>query len=155
MTPAVRPDVYAAELQRERPRQTPEAQFCGHVSRSYFFRRLYGDWFGGFNEIPFSAALLRTPPSGRPSFTPMTRVGVFPCASSRSCFTSWGFQGFPAFRVDLGIAYSLTMTSARADPTDRVDETGSPNICRTSAAGKLDAWSNSGPRACRLAIGGS
>jgi hypothetical protein len=41
----------------------------------------YGAWFVGFSEISFSLALLRMASSVRPSFSPMTRVGVFLAAS--------------------------------------------------------------------------
>lgn len=64
----------------------------------------------GFNEIPVSDAFDWTPPGGRPSFNPITRVGVFCFASSRSCFTSEGVQVLPLFRVDLLIFFQCVYT---------------------------------------------
>ncbi len=67
------------------------------------FFRLYGDWFDGFSEIPLSLAFARTASSVRPSLRPITRVGVFPCASCRRSDTCCGVQGFPVFLVDFDI----------------------------------------------------
>jgi hypothetical protein len=47
-------------------------------------RRLYGDWLVGFSETLSSPALARTESSVRPSFNPITRVGVFALASCLS-----------------------------------------------------------------------
>jgi hypothetical protein len=62
------------------------------MTDDYFARRLYGDWFVGFNEMPASAALDRTASGVRPSLRPMTRVGVFCAARLRSAPTSSDFQ---------------------------------------------------------------
>ena len=58
-------------------------------------RRLYGDWLVGLRETLFSPALARTASSVRPSFNPMTRVGVFAFASCLSCVTASGVQVLP------------------------------------------------------------
>jgi hypothetical protein len=63
-------------------------------------RGLRGERFGGAREIPFSEALVLTAPGVRPSFRPITRVGVLPLARVRSCLTCTGVQGLPVFRVD-------------------------------------------------------
>src|SRR5687768_16251914 len=68
----------------------------------YFFRS-YGDWFVGLRETFSLLARVRTEPSVRPSFRPITLVGVFSRASCRSCRTSADVQGFPEFLVYLGI----------------------------------------------------
>ncbi len=72
-------------------------------SANYFFR-LLGDWFVGFNETPSSLAFERTEFSVRPSFKPITLVGVFSLANSRSCFTSVLVHSLPVFLVYFGIA---------------------------------------------------
>jgi hypothetical protein len=67
------------------------------------YLRLYGDWFVGLSEIPFSEAFARTAVSVRPRCSPITRVGVLPFASWRSCFTSLGVQALPEFLSYLAI----------------------------------------------------
>jgi len=42
---------------------------------------LYGDWFGGFSEIPFSDAFDWTAAGVRSSFNAATLVGVLPLAN--------------------------------------------------------------------------
>jgi hypothetical protein len=64
---------------------------------------LYGDWFGGSSEMRFSDAFAYTPATGRPSFNPITLVGVFPLAISRSRATSRPVQCLPAFLMYFGI----------------------------------------------------
>src|SRR2546423_14105317 len=49
-------------------------------------------------------ALERIAVSVRPSFEPITRVGVLSFANSRSCLMSDGIQGFPVFLVYFGIS---------------------------------------------------
>jgi hypothetical protein len=70
----------------------------------HYFLRVYGDWFGGLRLMFSSDALFATAPAVRPSFSPITRVGVFRAASSSSFEISDGVQGFPELRVDLGMA---------------------------------------------------
>jgi hypothetical protein len=57
----------------------------------YLPRRLYGLWLVGFSETPVSPAFDLTADSVRPSFSPMTRVGVFASPSFRvpasECFS--------------------------------------------------------------------
>jgi hypothetical protein len=50
--------------------------------------------------MPSSLAFARTASSVRPSFNPITRVGVFSFASCRSCLTSSAVHGLPVFLVD-------------------------------------------------------
>ena len=69
------------------------------LSRPYLFR-LYGDWFVGLSEIPFSLAFVRTASSVRPSFSPITRVGVFSRANCRRSDTCCRVHAFPVFLVD-------------------------------------------------------
>ena len=86
---------------------SPSKDGLGLPDQNYVL--LYGDWFVGFKEIPSCAAFVRTPPSGRPSFKPITRVGVFPAASSLSCCTSEGVQRLPALRVDFDTGLLLSV----------------------------------------------
>src|SRR5215468_1903541 len=59
----------------------------------------------------FSDAFVLIADGVRPSFKPITRVGVLPVASSRSLDTSLGFQGFPEFRLYFAICvYSCLST---------------------------------------------
>jgi hypothetical protein len=68
----------------------------------YLLRRpLFGDWLVGFRETFCRPACDWIELSVRFSFRPMTRVGVLPLASSRSCFLSAGVQGLPVLLVDL------------------------------------------------------
>ena len=53
-------------------------------SEIYFLLPLLGDWFVGLSDIRFSTAFDRTEFTVRPSFKPITRVGVFSLASVRS-----------------------------------------------------------------------
>jgi hypothetical protein len=55
----------------------------------------------------FSLAFERTELAVRPSFSPMTLVGVFCLARFRSWETSVFDQSLPVFLVDLGILISL------------------------------------------------
>lgn len=50
-----------------------------------------------------------TAPGVRPSFRPITRVGVLPLARVRSCLICVGVQGLPVFRVDFEIFVSNQM----------------------------------------------
>src|ERR1044072_8599345 len=56
--------------------------------------------------MPLLLAFERTELTVRPSFRPITRVGVFSRANSLSCFTSAGVQSFPVFRVYFDISGS-------------------------------------------------
>ena len=67
----------------------------------------------GFSEMPFSEAFARTPASGRPSFSPITRVGVFSLANSRICFTSVGVPYGAKKRPRLGRCWSSLPSSLR------------------------------------------
>jgi len=67
---------------------------------SYFVP--YGFWFVGFSEMFSELARVRTASSVRPSFNPITLVGVFSDARSRSCLTSCLVQAFPVFLVYFG-----------------------------------------------------
>lgn len=53
----------------------------------------------GLRLTPSSDALFLTPPSGRPSLSPMTRVGVLSFDRDLSCFSSAGVQCFLAFLI--------------------------------------------------------
>jgi hypothetical protein len=57
--------------------------------------------------MPRSEALLATAAGVLPNLSPMTRVGVFPRASSRSCVTCAGVHGFPELRLYFAITISL------------------------------------------------
>src|SRR5437868_3207862 len=65
---------------------------------AHFFLLPYGLWFVGFNETCCFVACERTAPSVRPSLSPITRVGVFPFARSRSAFLSPALQSLPVLR---------------------------------------------------------
>ena len=54
--------------------------------------------------MPSLLALDRIAVSVRPSFNPITRVGVLSFANSRSCLMSDGIHGFPVFLVYFGIS---------------------------------------------------
>lgn len=87
--------------------------------RILHFLRLYGDWFVGFSGMFSAEALVYTASGVRPSFRPMTRVGVFSLASFASCFTSVDVQVLPVLRVDLLMVvvvegYSSFRASGRA-----------------------------------------
>ncbi|AMY20311.1 hypothetical protein A3Q40_02948 [Rhodococcus sp. PBTS 1] len=64
------------------------ARIVAVLLEHHLLRRLYGDWFVGFRLTPRSDACDRTASSVRPSLSPITRVGVFCCASCRSCWLS-------------------------------------------------------------------
>jgi hypothetical protein len=66
----------------------------------HFFRLPYGDWFVGFSDMPSACAFDLTAFSVRPSFKPITRVGVFSLANCLSFFTSSAVHGLPVFLVD-------------------------------------------------------
>jgi hypothetical protein len=66
---------------------------------SYFFLRLYGAWLVGFSPIPCCDACVLTAAGVRPSFNPITRVGVLPFANVSSEETSAGVHGLPEFRL--------------------------------------------------------
>jgi hypothetical protein len=84
----------------------------------YFLLLLYGDWFVGFSDTPSDCAFPLTALSVRPSFRPITRVGVFSFANCLSCFTSSFVQDFPVFRVDfVGIALFPPFFSVQAQLT--------------------------------------
>lgn len=57
----------------------------------------------GLRVILFSEAFELTAPGVRPSFRPITLVGVFPFASFFSSEISAGVHSLPEFRVDFGI----------------------------------------------------
>jgi hypothetical protein len=59
--------------------------------------------------MPSCDALLLTEFGVRPSFNPITRVGVFPLASSRSLETSAGFHGLPELRLYFAIPKPLLL----------------------------------------------
>lgn len=69
--------------------------------------RFQGDWFVGLSDTPSSEALARTASSVRPSFSPITRVGVFSPASLRSANASVADQLFPVFLVYFGIVLTF------------------------------------------------
>jgi hypothetical protein len=54
------------------------------LEQIYFFLPLFGDWLVGLREIFSSPAFDRTEFTVRPSFKPITLVGVFSLASVRS-----------------------------------------------------------------------
>src|SRR2546423_13788733 len=54
--------------------------------------------------MPSLLALDRIAVSVRPSFNPITRVGVLSFANTRSCLRSDGIHGFPVFLVYFGIS---------------------------------------------------
>ncbi len=53
----------------------------------------------GLKLTPSSDALLLTPPSGRPSLSPITRVGVLSSDKDSSLLSSAGVHCFPAFLI--------------------------------------------------------
>lgn len=57
--------------------------------------------------MPCSEALLATAAGVRPNLSPMTRVGVLPFASSRSCVTCAGVHGLPELRLYFAITVSF------------------------------------------------
>jgi hypothetical protein len=62
------------------------------VGPLHFFLVPRDDWFVRFNERPISLAFDVTEPTLRPSFRPITRVGVFAPASDFSSLTSSAVQ---------------------------------------------------------------
>jgi hypothetical protein len=73
----------------------------------------YGDRFGGASEIPCSDAFDCTARGVRPSFTPITRVGVFSFTNCFSSLTSCGVHGLPVLRVDLVVAMLVSFSFQR------------------------------------------
>src|SRR5439155_18518001 len=86
------------------PRSQPHLHFEAQ-SWSYppYFFVPYGDWLVGFSGMRSSLALLYTAFSVRPSFSPITLVGVLCLARSRKFETSFLDHSFPVFLVYFGI----------------------------------------------------
>ena len=76
---------------------------ASRIAIRYFFLRLYGAWFVGLSDTPSLEALERTAVSVRPNFKPITLVGVFSIASTRSCFSSSLVHSLPVFLVYFGM----------------------------------------------------
>jgi hypothetical protein len=82
----------------------------------YRDRGVRGERFVGLRLIPLSDALALTPATGLPSLRPITRVGVFPLASSRSLAVSLDVHCFPAFRMYVGFILSSPPSVALIAP---------------------------------------
>ena len=72
----------------------------------------------GFNEVPCFAAWERTAPSVRPSFKPITRVGVFCLAKVRNCCLALADHDLPLLRVDFAMGSLLRLHQARVSAPD-------------------------------------
>src|SRR5690606_2928616 len=98
------------------------------VAMDQGLRRLYGDWLVGLREMLFSPALARTASSVRPSFRPITRVGVFSWASCLSCLTSAGVHCLPWLAGGLAMMGLLSVVAVSwiAGGGDR--HTGHPSL---------------------------
>ena len=68
-----------------------------------YLLRLYGDWFEGLRLMSSPDALVYTAASVRPSFKPITLVGVFSLTICLSCLTSCEVHCLPVLRVYYGI----------------------------------------------------
>ena len=77
-----------------------------------------GALFVGLRLIPPAPAFALTPASGLPSLRPITRVGVFPFASSLSFPVSASVQGLPALRMYLGFMVTLPSFTRDHRPLD-------------------------------------
>src|SRR4051812_39864500 len=77
-------------------------RYCFFLTR-FLARPLLGDWLVGFRESPASWAMSRTEATVRPSFRPITRVGVFSLINCFNSRMSPAPQGLRVLRMYFGV----------------------------------------------------